>query len=174
MNTVVITKNADSRHFTGIIFNRIPVRNFRGELATTWVVGFRTDFKFKEQLKGFCTARGGGWDPVEKLWFVPLLGTTVKEILPQLWAVVSDASTAISECLPETIEVSVEADLGKHEAIVLSWLATKAAAFQPAPKPIDKPIDPSLPQHGLNGKAWEQAEARQWEEEKISHWQGEY
>ena len=122
---VTITKNADSRHFTGVVFNRIPVRS-----QNTWVVGFRTDYKHKEQLKGFCTARGGGWEPVEKIWFVPVPGATPRELLPEMWAVVEEAvNHHICGCLPEVIEITLEANLGKHSAM-LDWLETKARNFR--------------------------------------------
>lgn len=58
--------------FRGLILDNTPVRDSSGSLKSTWLIGVAANFECKDELKAFCKQRGGGWEPVEKYWWVPL------------------------------------------------------------------------------------------------------
>lgn len=58
--------------YRGFVLDRLPVKDRTGKLNPQWILGICADFSVKEELKTFCKERFGGWDSVNKFWYIPL------------------------------------------------------------------------------------------------------
>ena len=176
-----VSSGQKSKFFKGLVLDKIPVRDRAGKLVSTWVMGICSDFEFKNDVKEFCAAYGGGWESSERYWFVPLNGSSVKAVMASLWEAIVAVRAEIPHCLPEVIEVSIEADLKQHLQMCIEWLVkqdrkTALTIVQPVAKVIPLHIPQSdLPQEALFLSKSEMAkDEEEYQEARAKAWQGEY
>lgn len=174
-----LSENQKSKFFRGIVFDRIPVRNIQNSLQNTWVIGFYTEFSSKDAVKAFCNEHQGSWDSEKRFWFVPLQGSTVKDLLPQFWDIAIEAIKEIGEHLPEYCEISININMGKHSEVVKAWLEKKIRYFNSQLAIV--PESKVLPFKGNNLPTEEECldpmtpqQIREYEEDRLLHWQGKY
>jgi hypothetical protein len=124
MEDIIITSGAQSRNYRGLVLSRISVRQRNGAFASTNVIGLCTEFSAKDEVKAFCQERGGNWDGIERMWFVPLAGSSTKEILESFLAIAQEAIAAFGQSMSMGgihISIELKAESGKIQQIK-SWL----------------------------------------------------
>lgn len=128
MSKIIVTSGAQSRNYRGIVLHRIPVRQRSGGFASTNVIGFCSDFSAKDSVKEFCNAMGGTWDGVERMWFVPLKGDSVGEVLANFWEIAQNAIAEFGEAMSMGgIHISVEMPLNAENLKKsIAWIEKQA------------------------------------------------
>lgn len=54
--------------------------NVKGRIQTLTAITIQSRFEFKDELKQWCRSRDGGWQDIQKLWWVPATEDNLKDL----------------------------------------------------------------------------------------------